>query len=810
MTRTGMPFAAIAIVSTGVLAYEVLLTRLFAIIQWHHFAYMVISIALLGYGASGTFLSFTRERLKAHFPLALAANAALFGITALASFAIAQRLPFNALEVVWAPAQLWYLGAYYLLFAVPFFCAANCIGLAFAAMPARIGAVYRADLSGAGAGALGIVALLFAVAPAHALRAVALIGLASAAAAALAMARRRRRIVLVGLAVAAAGVGVALPSAWTALEPSMFKPLSQVLLVPGARVVAERSSPLGLVSVVDSPTIPLRHAPGLSLTSAVEPPAQLGIYTDGEGPSAITAFDGRLEPLAYLGDTTSAAPYRVVRAPRVLVLGAGGGADVLQALYHGARAVDAVELDPTVVGLVRESFADFAGHLYSDPRVRVHIAEARGFVAGSAQKWDLIQVPLLDSLAAAGLGSRSLSESYVYTVEAMGAYIDRLAPGGWLAITRWVRVPPRDSLKLFATAIDALAARGVARPGDSLAALRSWSTITLLVKNGAITSEEIAGLTDFAEQRSFDLAWHPGMSRDEANRFNLLDAPRFYDGMAALLGPERADFVARYKFDISPATDDRPYFFDFFRWRALPELLAIRAQGGGAMLDWGYLILCATLVQALALGVVLVVLPLRFRRTGVAPAPGRWPVAAYFFTIGLAFLFVEIASIQRFTLFLSHPLYAIGVVIAGFLVFAGLGSGYAAGQGERSAAALRVAVLAIGVLATVYALGLPPLFRALIGLPDAARIGLALLLIAPLAFAMGMPFPLALARLKRGEPDLVPWAWGVNGCASVLSAILATILAINLGTTAVVLLAVLLYLLAALVFAGPGAVRTPP
>ncbi|HEX9647345.1 MAG TPA: SAM-dependent methyltransferase [Alphaproteobacteria bacterium] len=796
-----MPLAAIAIVSAGVLAYEVLLMRLFAIIQWHHFAYMVISIALLGYGASGTFLAFTRERLSRAYPLALAANAALFGLTALAAFALVQWLPFNPLEVVWAPAQLWYLGAYYLLFAVPFFCAANCVGLSFASLPARIGAVYRADLTGAGAGALGIVALLFAIPAAGALRAIALAGLGAAVVAALAAPRRIGIPLIAGLALAAGVIALALPPAWTALMPSQFKALQQALLIPGTRVVAERSSPLGLVSVVESPRVPLRHAPGLSLTSAGEPPAQLGVFVDGEGPSAITAFDGRLAPLSYLGDTTSAAPYRLLDAPRTLVLGAGGGADVLQALYHGARSVDAVELDPAVVDLVRESFADFAGHLYDRPDVHVHIAEARGFVAGARARYDLIQMPLLDSLAAATLGSRGLSESYLYTVEALGDYLDRLAPGGWLAITRWVRVPPRDALKLFATAAEALRATGAA-PAASLAALRSWSTITLLVKNGAITGEDVARLKSFADARSFDLAYAPGMGRAEANRFNVLDAPYFYDAMVALLGPDRARFVERYKFDITPATDDRPYFFDFFRWRALPELLAIRAQGGAGMLDWGYLILCATLVQALGLALVLVLVPLGFRRTGIAPVPGRGAVALYFLAIGLAFLFVEVASIQRFILFLSHPLYAVAVVLCAFLVFAGLGAGVAPRLAERRGprATVAVAVAAIAITALVYLAALPPLFASLMGLGDAAKVAISLALIAPLAFWMGMPFPLALQVVARRAPALVPWAWGVNGCASVASAVLAALLAMSFGFSAVVLIALALYGLAAASF----------
>ncbi len=304
------------------------------------------------------------------------------------------------------------------------------------------------------------------------------------------------------------------------------------------------------------------------------------------------------------------------------------------------------------------------------------------------------------------------------------------------------------------------------------------------------------------------------MRREEANRYNVLEQPYFFDGATELLGPDRGSFLGRYKFDISPTTDDRPYFFDFFKWQALPELLERRALGGAALLDWGYLILLSTLMQAGVLSLVLILAPLRFYHASPTPSVDRWRVAIYFLTIGLAFLFVEIASIQRFILFLGHPIYATAVVLCGFLVFAGVGSGFSPqlaawvatgrastttkscwGQIRLRLRALELSVGGIVVVALLYLLILPPLFPLLTALPDASKVTIALLLIAPLAFCMGMPFPLALSRVSASAPGLVPWAWGINGCASVLSAILATLLAMNVGFTCVTLIAITLYLL---------------
>lgn len=819
----------VAVISAAVLAYEVLLMRLFSIIQWHHFAYMIISIALLGFGASGTVLALAREALLRRFTAVFCASAALFALTAIGSFAVAERLPFNALAIVWDPRQLLWLAATYAVLVAPFLFGGGCIGLAFARYTGQIGRVYAFDLVGAGLGALGIVGVLLVVFPATALGLVGALGFAAAALAALVRPQETPQPSATGnitrsqdrlwgflwagnLAVLAVTAALWLPPSWVALHPhiSQFKGLAVALRVPDAAIIAERSSPLALLSVVESPTIPFRHAPGLSLNTSVEPPPQLGVFSDADSISTITAFDGRLDALAYLDGTTAALPYHVAGAGpdgalaaqgrRVLILGAGGGEQVLLALYHRAAAIDAVEVNPQVVDLVRDDFAAFAGGIYQRPDVAVHVAEARSFVAGTRQRFDLLLIPPLDSYGAAAGGVQSLHESYTYTIEAMRQYLRVLEPGGILAITRWLKLPPRDSLKLFATAVAALEQEGVEQPGTRLAMVRSWKTTTLLVKNGPLTAAETAAVRSFAAARWFDVVYSPGLAATEANRFNILAQPSFYQGAAALLGPQRDDFIARYKFMIAPATDDRPYFFDFFRWRALPELLALRSQGSAALLDWGYLILFATLVQAAIMSLVLIMLPLWLRRRRFGGSLPRLRYALYFLALGLAFLFIEIAFIQKFILFLGNPIYAVAVVLAGFLVFAGLGSATAPwlrrALAARRFAALPLAVVVIAAVSGIYLFGLAGLFDRLMGLPDAAKIALSLVLIAPLAFFMGMPFPLGLAHVAARDQDLVPWAWGINGCASVLSAILATLLAMHAGFAVVVATAIALYLAA--------------
>jgi hypothetical protein len=598
-----------------------------------------------------------------------------------------------------------------------------------------------------------------------------------------------------------------LPASWSTLELSPYKGLSQTLLVKDTRIIAQRSSPLGMLSVVESPTIPLRHAPGLSLNASTEPPAQLGVFVDGDGLSVITRYNGDRQTLAHLDQLTSALPYHLRPANRVLVLGAGGGADVLQARYHHATNIDAVELNPQFARLVTTDYADFAGHLYQQPGVALHIAEARSFAAGSPGDYDLIQVSLLDSFSASASGQFALSENHLYTTEALGIFLQKLAADGFLSITRWMKLPPRDTLKLFATGIDALRASGVDDPGQQLILIRGWQTSTLLVKNGTVSAQDIERVRAFCAARSFDVAWYPGITRGESNRYNRLRNAWFHDAATALLGDTPEGFLDDYKFSLRPASDDQPYFFHFFKWRTLPEVLQLRERGGAALADAGYLVLVATLVQAAIASLLLILLPIWIYQRRINPAQQgvrRSMVIGYFFLLGLAFLFIEIAFIQKLLLFLHHPLYAIAVVLSSFLVFSGLGSAWLGrvSPGNRGSL-LSKAITGIVVLGTVYLLALDPLLDQLAMLPDAIRILISVALIAPLAFCMGMPFPLGLGQLADYAPGLIPWAWAINGCASVISAVLATLLAIHLGFATVIAAALAWYALALWVFPAP-------
>ena len=579
------PGFSIFLISAAAISYEILLIRLLSIIQWHHFVSMIISLALLGYGASGSFVALTQKWAVPRFGMFFIGNAILLGLTMVGSFVITQQIAFNPLEIMWENRQFLRLIGIYVSLFVPFFCAANCICIVFIRFKDQIHRMYRFDLFGAGLGALLTVFMLFKFSPLTCLKILGAAAPFAGALLALSLYASWSRRAAVGLMLFGCMVPFIWPQDWVSPRISEYKALSHALRVPDTKIISEHFSPLGWLSVVQSPTIPFRYAPGLSLNCSMEPPSQLGIFTDGDAFSPITRYTGDREHITHLDCLSSALPYHLLEAPEVLILGAGGGMDVLMAHYHRAKRIDAVEMNPQVVDLVRRVYADFAGHIYQKDKANIHLAEARGFVNKGGKRYDLIQVSLLDSFSASLSGTGALTPSYLYTVEAFKDYFNRLKPDGLLAITRWIKVPPKDALRLFWTAITACHTLGVDDPDRQLAMIRSWKTTTLLFKKGGFSKTEISAIKSFCHERSFDTVYYPGITKTDVNQYNLLGAPYFYQGVTALLGKERHEFVNRYKFHITPTTDDRPYFFHFFKWCTLREILTLKGKGGLPLLE---------------------------------------------------------------------------------------------------------------------------------------------------------------------------------------------------------------------------------
>lgn len=823
---------AVFLLSAAGLGYEVALTRILSIAEWHNFAYMIISVALLGFAASGTAIALLGDRLRAREPALFRGGALLLVVALPGSHALAQAIPFETFELLVRPVQFAWLLLLYGVLAVPFFIISWCIVLAFLLERHRVGRVYFANLLGSGLGAAGVIGLLFVAPPA---RLPLLLTLPVIAAYLLALRGTGARGPAMPRPSAArwlgAGVVAVLLTAWIGapdIRISPYKGLSYAMDLPDARVLATTESPLSVLTAVSSALI--RETPGqisgYPMAELGELPEQVGLYFDADAVSPVHRFDGSLEPFAFLDYVTPALPYQVLDGPETLVVGAGGGTEVLNALYHGASHVTAVEVDSKVFPLIEGPLGEFSGGLYARPDVTPVVAEARRWLeAHPDERFDLIQISLLDSFTAAAAGVRALSESYLYTLEAVELYAARLSPGGVLAITRWLRTPPRDAIKMFATLVEAAERAGIREPARHLAFVRSWNTATMLLSRSPLSGEQVEAIRSWAGGRGFDLSWLPGLEESEVNRFTLLDEPVYWEAARRVLAGDqvRERFYDLYAFHVRPATDDRPYFFRFFRWASLPRLTDALGGRWTSVVEWGYLVLMATALQAIAAALLLVLAPLfavsrwtrRRRGTGEpgpdggAGSPRTGNIALYFGALGLAYLFLEIAFIQKLMLFLSHPVYAIAVVLLAFLVFSGFGSAFAdkrmgrvrdgtlgegaSGAVTRPGSLVGLAVVLIAALVGLYLIVLPPLFSAWSGWAGPARVAVSLALLAPIAFLMGIPFPTGLQIVASQRRPLVPWAWAVNGAASVVAPPLATLSAVHWGFTTVVGLAVAFY-----------------
>jgi spermidine synthase len=783
----------IATVSAAILGYEIALMRALSVSGWYHFAYMIVSLALLGFGASGTLISLLRRFLFRHVEAWLTLFAAAFAVSVPVSFALAQQVPFNVFELGWDARQYLYLFEYYLILSVPFLLGATVIGVALVHRAEQSHRVYFWNLMGSGLGAGGMVALMFALPPAQ-------LPLAVFALAAVASVLHGARCHWPS-GLGALGVTAATALFFTSIHPleiqvSERKLLSDLLREPEARVLESRHSPLGVVDVAESPTV--RLTAGVSLAYTGDLPKQRALVVDAGSASAINhlTHPDQLKAFDY---TTSALPYHLLERPRTLIVGAGGGSDVLLARTHDCPSITALEIDPNVADLMLGSQASFAQHVFEQPGVALVLDEARGYLARTRERFDLIQLPLVESFAVASAGVYALSESYLYTVEAVEAFLGHLTPPGILCITRWAKTPPADPIRIFATVTEAFARRGVREVGRHVLFIRSWSTATVLASPSAFTQEQLAALRRFCRERSFDLVWAPDLQPSETNQYHVLQERYYEEAAARLLSAERREFLRSCPFDLTPTTDDRPYHALSVRWRGLRHLRSTMGDRWVSFVDWGYVVLVATVVQAAVAGVVLIILPLLFLRREHAPRGSRVRTFLYFACLGLAYMFIELVMMQKLSLFLASPIYAAALVLTSFMLFSGLGS-LTAGRlldGERRAA--RLGIVGIVVVGLLLWLGMDSVLGALAGGAWWLRVPAAAACAGSLAFFMGMPFPSGLRHLARHAPALTPWAWGVNGCASVVGAALTPLLSVSFGFRLTLLFAFALYALAACV-----------
>jgi len=814
--RSAAIYPGVFLTSASILMLQVALTRVFSFTLWYHFAYVVISLALLGYGASGALLSAFPGILRGNLPRTL------FGCSIAAALAIPLGLvvfahtPFYPLELFAQPAQWGYLAAYYAATGIPFFLAGVCIAGAITAVSERVTRVYCADLIGAGLGAGLVVPLIWRLETPGVV--VLAAGLMAGAAVCWAWWWRPRVALapLVFIAILAAGGG----AFWRSLEfhPSIEKVMAIELgryaaYAKANHVHERRAVPFGNVAgsyralprytrwgavfrldvlepLDDATRARSYYSVGASAGYRGPVPAWVTIPHDGDA-NAMIWQGGDPERLGQFENHAIALPYLLLKpGANVLALGAGGGTEVLVALRHHAKNVTAVDLDPLTVGLVTSGLAAYAGRLHERPGVHYVVGEGRSFVRRSRQKYDLIQINLVDTLTAASIGANVLNENYLYTVEAAQEYLDHLSRDGIYCLLHTDTPPGSGDIKFILSTlrvgapIEALLRSGVTRPQDHIAIIWARGLLAYLVRPRPFTRAE----TDLLERHCADNGFVP-------LHLPYRELPNQLSWFVRTSPAARAQFIAGSAIRRDPPTDDSPFSWPYFKWRYLFHP-AHRYEREA--ITSGQLVMLPLLGVAVIASLVFILAPLAlFRRRGIS-SPAAGGLALYFAALGFGFMFIEISFIQKFVLFLGYPTYSLTVVLSALLVASGLGSLASQRLISRAERSLLWALLGLLLIGGLYVLGGTWAFEALLGYPLWARIAFAVGLIAPLGFVMGMFFPTGIRVVNQVAPQFVPWAWGINASTSVVAAILAVMLAMTVGFRMVAVLSLGVYVVGVL------------
>lgn len=743
---------AIALVAAGVLLYQITITRVLSIVLWYHWAFLSISMAMLGLGAPGVWFALRRPGPNA-LPTCL--------------FGGAVALPVSVVAMMqWAPGYgSWSVVACMLLMLVPMLLLGAAVCLLLLAAPGdRVGRMYGADLLGAALAAMLVIPLLRLVPTPQLVAATALLPLL-----ALFLLRPRWRVA----AVVASGLLGALCFTQAPFTIQRTKAYDESAVRP----LVERWTPTARLTFFDRPLWSVPES-GFGWGTGTKAPQvtwpQNWMEQDAGAGTPITRFTGDLAPLQFLLFDVTTAAYQLQTPERVAVIGAGGGRDVLSALLGGADHVDAIELNPGVIDVISTEFREFAGDLYHHPKVHAVVSEGRSHLTRSDARYDVVQISLIDSWAATAAGAYSLSENNLYTVEAYELYWRRLSERGILTVSRWL--PAAEVQRLAFIQIEALRRCGVADPERHTALVTAGLVGTLLASKQPFTGALHKRLQAVCEERGFALV-HPFADPATTN------LPRF------------ADLPQDPNVDLSPSTDDRPFFF-----QTVPVYKPVSRE---TSLKYGANTEAVHSLQLLVVAASLVTLLLFFApfalRRQLGASPGFWRGSGYFGCLGIGFMLVEVPWLQRFVLFLGHPSTAATVVLGSLLLGAGLGASISTRFGV---ARLQRFGWCVPLLVAGVNLASPYVFAATLGFELLPRALLAIALLVPVGVTLGFMFPLGMVRFGDGSKA---WFWAINGACGVLASILSLVLAMALGFQIVVWIGVGCYVLAWALLQGKSA-----
>jgi hypothetical protein len=765
----------VGLIAFATLLLEVDLTRIFAVTLWYYFGFVAISLALLGTGAAGVLCYLNPERWTGErhlqnmggFALALAALTPLVVWMHLASdfssYALDQLRFF-----FWLTFQM-------IWFFVLFFCAGMVISIALFRYRDRIGRLYFYDLVGASLGSLAVIFLLYQVSAPAVAFAVSAAALLAALAFLAPIARTSTSGVIAALALAAVAAG-AFNDRLGLLEVGTVKSYDATGIQSIEQdKVYEQWSPVSRVAVF----APQAYRSGRE---------RMRVTNDAGAPTTLHRFSGDWAEADWTLTAPSNAGLHLRPGGDSLIIGSGGGMDVLSALRFGNRSITAVEINPVIAGLVKGRYADYIGRIFDDPRVTLHVQEGRNFAAGSPDHYDLITITMIDSWAGAAAGAYMFSENTLYTYEAVRDYYAHLKDDGILSISRYYRWD--EALRVVNTYLDFLSDQGVADPAAQILVLverpRAYRRATLLLRKGPFTEQEVRSVAALAGANEYRVV-HAPFALDQ----ELLDTRsqgRHFRAVVDASREERAQLIAEHRRDVSPSTDDRPFFFFMDRFRDLwsPDLTEHPARRLALPMLYFVFALFALLA------VLTIFVPIRMRNDlAIRGIPERTRYLLYFAGIGVGFMLVEISLIHRLTVYLGHPTYSFVVVLFSILLASGIGSLLS----ERIRLMRLPAILAgIVLLVALTALLVYDRLTTLMSLAFPLRVLLSIALLLPIGLLLGMCFPLGIRWARQAHDHLIPWSWAVNGVFSVFAAAASLVVAINFGLKTMMLAGAACYL----------------
>jgi len=789
--------------------YEISLTRIFSIRLWYHFAFMVISIAMLGIGSAGTLLAVfsggnlhqrnqsgdlisKSDRLcswiysESNIPL----YAALTGISLMFCYVISKYLPFDPVKFSWDNKQFLYLALYCLVLSVPFFFSGLLIAAVFSMHSKESMLVYSSDLIGAGFGSIFVLYLLHITSPEYAVLTASTLCLTGS------LVTGRKNIKLLAMSFLALNLLAFLTHPdLIHINLSPYKRLSLFLTYPGAEHLDTYYSPHSRIDTFRSPAV--RFAPGLSLNYLDPLPEQIGLAVDGDSVSVITSAEDKSK-LRFLEFLPSSLAYELRGNGDVLVLDPKGGLQVLMAGHYGSREIQAVESNPMIFSIVMNNFSDFSGGIYKRSsytgygRNYININREKKVTELYGRQYDVIDVSMTDTSVSGLFG---ISEDYRYTVEAFKIYLSSLKEDGMLSISTYLIPPPRTEFRMLGTIIFAFHEISIEDVPSRIVAVRSWDSMTLIAKKSPFNSNEIDIIKAFCREKRFDPVYYPGIREEETNTFIKMPLNEYYRGFSRLLDTgARKQFTDNYLFDIKPVRDDNPFFHYYLKFENIIPIYDKMGRSWLYFLEEGY-ILPVVLAIILVLCIILILVPVVFNailRKHIF-LPSAFTAFIYFSMLGAGFMLVEVSLIQKTLLVLENPAYTLAVILTSVLISAGLGSMISS---RYPALKTHFSPLIISVLVLVNGMLFPSLVDSLTTRLLPARIIILALSIIPMGFFMGIPFPAGLKILGTKEERLIPWAWAINACMSVLTPILTIMLALVTGFRAVLWAGAAAYFLA--------------